>query len=305
MAHLFKRLVVVGLALAGIGAEPAAAGTFHVYGLGLNSRRLSEWLAGLQTFSPQRFRQGARTGRSSRPVTARRSGPASSRGRASTPATAPRFTGFSIRSRGVARNGTVWKMAMCATPFAGCRTIFPALGRDVGRAGVRARHRSARQRPDLREAPVRGRDVRVHDVRRLRPSEGRAVQVTHTESHAVVDDFTPPGSPSLSGVSTGWNAGQRRLAYAASDAGGGIASARADRRRLAASHNRPPCSRLPAGGYPQAVPCATATRGVRAERGGAAGRRSALAHRDLARRGRGEQSTTQEFWVDNNAPGTR
>ena len=30
------RIVVAGLVLAAIGAEPAAAGTFHVYGLGMN-----------------------------------------------------------------------------------------------------------------------------------------------------------------------------------------------------------------------------------------------------------------------------
>ncbi|MGH2838200.1 MAG: hypothetical protein ACRDJY_07620, partial [Thermoleophilaceae bacterium] len=57
MAHLLKRLVVAGLALAGVGAEPAAAGTFHVYGLGLNGAGCPNgWRA--QQAPSDRFRQG-------------------------------------------------------------------------------------------------------------------------------------------------------------------------------------------------------------------------------------------------------
>ena len=37
MAHLSKRLLVIAGALASMVAEPAEAGTFHVYGLGMNS----------------------------------------------------------------------------------------------------------------------------------------------------------------------------------------------------------------------------------------------------------------------------
>ena len=42
--------------------------------------------------------------------------------------TGARFTGFSIRSSGTAQNGVIWKMAMCATPFANCQTHFPKQG---------------------------------------------------------------------------------------------------------------------------------------------------------------------------------
>ena len=139
MAHLFKRLVVVGLALAGIGAEPATAGTFHVYGLGLNGAGCPNgWQA--QQIPADRFRQGNFCSRweiqSVREGSLQRGDFA---GTSMFAGAGARFTGFSIKSYGTARNGTTWKMAMCQTPFAGCTGLVPAVGL-VGRDRVPARH---------------------------------------------------------------------------------------------------------------------------------------------------------------------
>src|SRR5688572_26127809 len=102
-------LVTVALALAAF-PDPAAAGTFHVHGLGLNSAGCPNgWQA--QTLSPQRFRQGDFCSRweiqSVRDGTAIRSGEFA--GASMFTGEGARFTGFAIRSQGTARNGTVWE----------------------------------------------------------------------------------------------------------------------------------------------------------------------------------------------------
>ncbi len=250
MAHLLKRLVVVGLALAGIGAEPATAGTFHVYGLGLNGAGCPNgWQA--QQIPADRFRQGNYCSRweiqSAREGSLQRGDFA---GTSMFAGAGARFTGFSIKSHGTARNGTTWKMAMCQTPFAGCTALVPAVGL-VGRDRVPARHPGGRVRRSTRSTC--GQVCRATTRRAPTPaSAGRAVQMTHIASHAVVDDYTQPGAPSLGGVSTGWNSGQKQLSYSASDAGSGIESVTLTVDDSLHRTNHHSCSRLPAGGYTRA-----------------------------------------------------
>src|SRR5688572_27857271 len=300
MAHLLKRLVVVGLALAGVAAEPASAGTFHVYGLGLNGSGCPNgWQA--QQMPADRFRQGNFCSRWE--IQSVREGSLQQGAFAGTSmfaGTGARFTGFSIKSSGTARNGTTWKMAMCQTPFAGCTAWLPQsgswgerefqLGTLAGGAPVHAQHLWAGVSCDASSCPDSA-------------STGRAVQITHVASHAVVDDYTQPGAPSLGGVSTGWNSGPKRLSYSASDAGSGIESVTLTVDGSLQRTNNHSCSRLPSGGYTQAVPCATVTGGdfTLNEPGQLADGRHTLSVRS---RDASSNSTprTQEFWVDNNAP---
>ena len=135
-------------------------------------------------------------------------------------------------------------------------------------------------------------------------SAGRAVNLTHLQSHAVVDDYTAPAKAHISGVSPGWNAGEKQLSYSASDFGSGVESVALvvdGSLYRTITHS---CSRLPTGGYTRPVPCAATTGGEFPvnERGQLAdGRHSLLVGvRDA---GRTWSATTQEFWVDNNAPG--
>ena len=211
MAHLFKRLVVVGLALAGVAAEPAHAGTFHVYGLGLNGASCPNgWQA--QQIPADRFRQGNFCSRWE--IQSVREGSLQQSAFAGTSmfaGTGARFTGFSIKSSGTARNGTTWKMAMCQTPFAGCTGWLPQsgswgerefqLGTLAGGSPIHAQHLWAGVSCDASSCPDS-------------TSAGRAVQIMHVASHSVVDDYTQPGAPSFDGVSTEWNA----AAYHAVDA---------------------------------------------------------------------------------------
>ena len=301
MAHLFTRVVVVGLVLAGIGAEPADAGTFHVYGLGMNGAGCPNgWHA--QQAPVDRFRQGDFCSRweiqSVREGALQRGAFA---GASMFAGSGARFTGFSIKSYGTARNGMTWMMAMCQTPFTACTGWLPQsgtwserefrLGTLAGGSPVYAQQLWAGVSCDASSCPDS-------------VSAGRAVQMTHVASHAVVDDYTEPGAPSFSGVSTGWNSGEKQLTYSASDAGSGVESTTLTIDGSLQRTNKHSCSRLSSGGYTQPVPCALSTGGTFTlnQPGQLADGRHTLSVRA---RDAGDRSTarTQEFWVDNNAPG--
>ena len=303
MAHPSMRLVIAGLVLAAIGAEPSAAGTFHVYGLGMNGAGCpNDWHG--QAIPADRFRQTNHC--SSWEIRSVRDGKALKQGDfAGTSMFAgagARFIGFSIKSSGTARNGTTWNMAMCATPFANCAHWWPQSGTwgetefqlgtlSSGGGAVPAQHLWAGVSCDISSCADS-------------TASGRAVSIVQRESHAVVDDYTPPATPSLAGVSTGWNSGQKQLSYSASDAGSGIESVMLTVDGSLHRTINHSCSRLPAGGYTQPVPCATSTGGEFAinQPGQLAdGRHSLLV---TARDAGGATATNpQEFWVDNNAPG--
>src|SRR5918996_292834 len=97
------RLVVVGVLLAAIGAEPSAAGTFHVYGLGMNGAGCPHGWHG-QARPADRFHQTNHC--SSWEIRSVRDGKALQKGNfAGTSMFAgagARFTGFSIKSSGTA-----------------------------------------------------------------------------------------------------------------------------------------------------------------------------------------------------------
>src|SRR6185503_5519664 len=123
------RLAFICLLAALLAPTGAAAGTFHVYGLGLNSAGCpTGWQA--QTFSPGKLVQHDRCSRweiqSNRDGTPLEHGDFA--GASMFAGDGARFTGFSIRSWGAARNGTSWTMAMCQTPFTGCQNNFPRWG---------------------------------------------------------------------------------------------------------------------------------------------------------------------------------
>ena len=302
MAHPSMRLVVAALVLAAIGAEPSAAGTFQVYGFGMNGAGCPNGWQG-QKLPPDRFTQTNNC--SSWEIRSVRDGKPLNRGDfAGTSMFAgagAQFIGFSIKSSGTARNGTSWNIGMCATPFANCANWWPQSGSwgetefglgtlSPSGGAVPSQHLWAGVRCDASSCADS-------------TSAGRAVQVVQRESHAVVDDYTPPATPSLAGVSTGWNSGQKQLSYSASDAGSGIESVTLT---VDGSLNRTTnhsCSRLPAGGYTQPVPCATSTGGqfTSNEPGQLADGRHSLS---VTTRDAGGATATnpQEFWVDNNAP---
>ena len=303
MAHLQTRLLIAGLVLAGLGAEPAAAGTFHVYGLGFNGAGCPNgWQA--QGVPAGRFQQHNHCSRWE--IRSVRDGKALKQGDfAGTSMFAgagSRFTGFSIKSHGTARNGTAWEVAMCRTPFADCVGHFPqsgTWGEMEVQLGSLASGTPAFQAQHL-WAGVKCNASSCADS----ASAGRAVNLTHVESHAVVDDYTPPGKPSLAGVSTGWNSGPKQLSYSAADAGSGVASVTLT---VDGSLNRTTnhsCSRLPTGGYTRPVPCLLTTGGefTLNEPGQLADGRHALTVgvRDA---GGAAAYAAQDFWVDNNAPG--
>jgi hypothetical protein len=211
-----------------------------------------------------------------------------------------RFTGFSMKSSGSARSGAIWKIAMCRTPYAGCQSVWPrsdtwdstdSLG-SLATNGVpyHAQHLWAGAECAASSC-ADGADA------------GRAVDVSHRESHVVVEDFTPPGAPTLRGVSTGWNSGQRQLEYSASDAGSGVAAVTLTVDGSLHRNTNHPCATLAAGGYSRPAPCDTAVTGTFAvnEPGQLADGRHSLT---VTTRDAGGESaaTTQEFLVDNNAP---
>jgi len=301
LAHHSRRLLVLTGVLASVATEPAAAGTFHVYGLGMNGAGCPNgWQA--QATAPDRFRHSSSCGRwdirSARDGRALRRGNSAGIGMATAPGA--RFTGFSIRSSGTAHNGAFWSVAMCAKPAAHCQIHFKRTGawNETGvQLGTLAR----------RGAPYYGRYVWAGATcgeSSCPDSTRRAVNVRHVQSHAVVEDYTPPGRPTVTGISTGWNSGERQLSYSATDVGSGVDSVTLT---IDGSLHRTvthACSRLPTGGYTRPIPCAgSATGGFSVNQSGqlADGRHSlAVGVRDA---GRTWGAFTQDFWVDNNAPG--
>jgi len=216
--------------------------------------------------------------------------------------TGARFTGFSIRSRGTARNGTSWNIAMCRTPYASCAQYLPQSGswnERQAQLGTLAPGGSASYAQHL-WAGVRCNQDKCPDS----TSAGRAVDVTHLESHAVVEDYTAPGTPAVGGISGGWNSGEKHMNYFVTDAGSGIASVTLSvdgSLHRTVNHS---CARLPTGGYTTPVPCATATGNeftVNEPGQLADGHHSlTVTSRDA---GGAARATTKDFWVDNNAPG--
>ena len=303
MAHPSARLLLAGLVLAAIGAQPATAGTFHVYGLGLNGAGCPNGWHGLK--SPAgKFRNVNHCSyweiRSTRDGKALRRGDAA--GASMFTGTGARFTGFSIRSRGTARNGMKWNIAMCRTPWAGCGWYFP-------RSGTWSETEVALGSLVPGGSPTYAQQLwaGVQCAQASCPdssSAGRAVNLTQLRSHAVIDDYTPPGAANVSGISRGWNSGEKHLGYSATDQGSGVASVwlTVDGSwHRAINHS---CTRLPAGGYTTPVPCATATGGEFAvnQAGQLADGHHTLTvtTRDA---GGAMTSTKRDFWVDNNAPG--
>jgi hypothetical protein len=297
------RAFVTALLLAAIAPAAASAGTFHVYGLGLNSAGCPNgWQA--QTFSPSKFRQTDHCSRWE--IQSTRDGRPLARdefaGASMFTDDGARFTGFSIRSSGDTRNGMTWTMAMCAAPFAGCTSYWP-------RAGVWHDSESSLGALMPGSGPIHARHLWAGVSCQASScadsaADGRAAQIQHYESHAIVEDYTPPGAPSPSGVSPGWNSGEQRLAYSASDAGSGVASVTLTVDGSLHRTNFHDCGQLPGGGFRQPVPCLTSTGGEFAlnEPGQLADGRHTLAV--TARDAGGEAGVAaQEFWVDNNAPG--
>ena len=216
--------------------------------------------------------------------------------------TGARFTGFSIRSRGTARNGTSWNIAMCRTPYTSCSQYLPQSGswnERQAQLGTLASGGSASYAQHL-WAGVRCNQDKCPDS----TSAGRAVDVEHLESHAVVEDYTAPGAPAVGGISGGWNSGEKQMNYFVTDAGSGIASVTLSVDGSLHRTINHSCSRLPTGGYTRPVPCATATGNeftVNEPGQLADGRHSlTVTSRDA---GGAARATTKDFWVDNNAPG--
>lgn len=297
------RASITALLLAAILPATASAGTFNVYGLGVNGAGCPNGWQG-QTFSPSKFRQTDYCSRweiqSTRDGSPLRYGDFA--GASMFTGEGAHFTGFSIRSSGATRNGVSWNMAMCRTAFMDCQQHWP-------RSGDMSDFEMALGSAQSGGGPVYARHI-FAGVTCLASTcadssdAGRAAQITHTESRAIVEDFTAPGAPSLAGVATGWNSGERRLSYSASDLGSGIESVTLTIDRSLQRTNAHSCTRLPGGGYQQPIPCVTSTGGEFAlnEPGQLADGRHALTV--TARDAGGEAgATTQEFWVDNNAPG--
>ncbi len=303
MANLSRRLLVLAGALASMGAEPAAAGTFHVYGLGMNGAGCPNgWQA--QSSPPDRFRHTSTCSRwetrSVRDGKALKQG--NSAGISMVAGTGARFTGFSVRSEGTARNGAYWNVAMCTTPFANCQTHFPRTGtwgETEVQLGTLMPGGSAYNAQHVWAGARCGQSSCADST-----AAGRAVNVAHFQTHAVVDDYTPPAKPGVGGISGGWNSGEKQLSYFATDAGSGVASVLLTvdgSLHRTVNHS---CSRLPTGGYTRPVPCATATGGeftVNEPGQLADGHHSlTVTSRDA---GGAAGSMTKDFWVDNNAPG--
>lgn len=289
-----------GLAVAAAGAPPASAGTYHVYGLGLNGAGCGGgWVA--HTFS-DKFVQAdrctswdIRTTRDGRPIPE-----GGAAGASMYTAVGARFTGFAIKSRGRAQNGVYWIFAMCSTSFSDCSGHIPQqgtwsetdfrLGSLLNGYPRYARHVFAGLKCYEKSCPDSS-------------TAGRAGDITQLHSQAAIEDFTAPGSPRLSGVSTGWNSGQKKLSYTASDAGSGISAVTLTVDGSLSRMITHSCARLPGGGYAHPVPCALGTGSaftVNAPGQLADGRHTLAV--SAADAGGARTSTTQTFLVDNNAP---
>jgi len=294
------RLALMLLVVAGASAAPASAGTFHVYGLGLNGAGCPNgWHA--QSSSPTKFLQANHC--SSWDIRTDGTTARNNWGGASmfTDGGA-RFTGFSIRSSGTTRNGMYWRVSACNGFFTDCSSYWP-----IGVSG------GSWSDVEARLGTLAGGSLTANHLyaglwcgeATCEDAAGaRAGSISQFESHAVVEDFTAPGLPSLSGVSTGWNSGEKVLSYSATDAGSGVESVTLTvdgslHRTL--NHS---CLRLPSGGYQAPLPCAKSTGGQFAlnEPGQLADGSHSLTvtSRDA---GGSETSATQQFLVDNNAPG--
>jgi len=196
LAHLSKRLLVLAGALASMAAEPAEAGTFHVYGLGMNGAGCPNgWQA--QSSPAARFRHSSSCSRWE--VRSVRDGKAlkhgNSAGISMVAGSGARFTGFSVRSQGTARNGAYWNVAMCRTPYANCQTHFPRTGtwdETEVQLGTLMPGGSAYYAQHVWAGARCGQTTCADST-----SAGRAVNVAHFQTHAVVEDYTTPGKPSI------------------------------------------------------------------------------------------------------------
>ena len=289
MAHLFKRVVVAGLVLA--GDRRGAGGGGHVPRLRARHerRRVPERMAGPVAARPTASARAtsARAGRSSRCATAPRCSGATSPGTSMFAGAGARFTGFSIKSHGTAQNGTTWQMAMCADAVRELPAALPAaghVGRDRDRSSAAWRRAGRRSTRTHLWAGVSCDDVDAAPTQRLRVAPCRSRTWSRTRWSTTT---RRPARRSLGGVSTGWNSGQKQLAYSASDAGSGVESVDADGRRLAAPHDQPlvlaaAVGRVHAAGAVRDVD----ERDVHAERAGAARGWPAHAVGHVARRRR-------------------
>jgi hypothetical protein len=280
--------------LLAVTAPPAAAGSFNVYGLGANGAGCgSGWVA--ETSAPSKFTQADHCSRWT--IRSNREGPLNTSHYAGANLYAgagARFTSFSIRSTGTVQNGVRAAVFTCARPWDSCQGGTPLSGSwndvEIVRGG-NAQHVFA---------GVWCYEAKCPDS----VSAGRAASIDYHESHAVVEDYTPPAAPSLSGVSTGWNSGQRRLAYGAADAGSGIDTVFLTIDGSLHRANNHTCARLPGVGYSRPVPCATSTSGefdVNQPGQLADGPHSlTVTTRDA---GWATGVASQQFLVDNNAPG--
>ena len=297
------RVFVTALLALGLMPATAAAGTFHAYGLGLNQAGCpSGWQA--QTLSPGKFSQSDECNRWR--ILSNRDGNAVPQGAfagaSMFTAEGARFTGFSIRAYGTARNGVFWQMAMCQTTFANCTRGFPRSGdlTDFEMSLGAAVPGGSPYYASHLWAGVTCAESSCPDS----VADGRAVDVFQAESHAIVEDFTVPGAPSIAGVSTGWNSGQKELTYAASDAGSGVAAVTLTVDGTLHRTNNHACRTLPSGGYAHPIPCLLATDGrfVLNEPGQLADGPHTLTVTTQDASGE-RAAASQDFLVDNNAPG--
>ena len=292
------------IAVLGFAARPAAAGTFHVYGLGLNSAGCPNGWVG-QSSLPSKFRFSDRC--SSYEIESTRDGASIPNGHFAAAhmftAQGARFSGFSIRVRGNARHGMQWKMAMCERPYTGCVGHIPAQWA-IPDTEYALGTLSPNGQPVYATHLYAGVDCAASSCADPASDGTRAAQIEHRETHAVVDDYTPPQAPGLDGVSSGWNSGAKQLSYSASDAGSGVESVTLTVDGSLHRTNTHSCKRLPSGGYHHPVPCAlstTGTFGVNQPGQLADGPHTlSVTARDA---GGAEATASQEFLVDNNAPG--
>ena len=157
-----------------------------------------------------------------------------------------RFTGFSIKSSGTAQNGTFWHMSHVRHAFATCQPPLPEAGH-VERDRDAARQPRTRGHPVPRDAPLGG----LTCPKRAAPTRFRpAAPAGHdVESHAVVEDYTLPGAPSLSGSDGDGTPARSNCGTPASDAGSGVESATLTVDGPLHRTNTHACARLPTGGY--------------------------------------------------------
>ena len=297
------RAFVTALLVLGLAPAAASAGTFRAYGLGLNQAGCpSGWQP--QAFPAGKFSQSDSCSRWR--ILSNRDGSALPQGAFAGASMfageGARFTGFSIRSYGSTRNGVFWQMAMCQTTFTNCTRAFPRSGdlTDYEMSlGAAVPGGSAYYATHL-WAGVTCADPSCPDS----VGDGRAADVYQAESQAIVEDFTAPGAPSIAGVSTGWNSGQKDLTYTASDAGSGVAAVTLTVDGTLHRTNNHACRTLPSGGYAHPVPCQLATDGRFAlnEPGQLADGRHTLTVTTQDASGE-RASASQDFLVDNNAPG--